>query len=148
MNRETRPELPTLPPSSAGAEPVQVGEGFGTVTPSSTLVEETPSGGRTNAIGEAMAEGTERGGKENPGGFEIPKIRKLFKIGEVMAYTGISRQTLHNYTMLGLITEEERTESGHRLYGEEVFERLARINALKANHSLKEVREILEKEDG
>ena len=73
---------------------------------------------------------------------------KLYKIGEVMEYSGLSRQTVHNYTMLGLITEEERTESGHRLYGEEVFERLARINALKANHSLKEVREILEKEDG
>lgn len=79
-------------------------------------------------------------------GFEVPKIRKLFKIGEVMAYTNISRQTLHNYTMLGLITEEERTESGHRLYGEEVFERLARIQALKVDHSLKEVREILESE--
>ena len=80
------------------------------------------------------------------GAFGIPRIRKLFKIGEVMAYTGISRQTLHNYTMLGLITEEERTQSGHRLYGEEVFERLARIQSLKAEHSLKEVREILDAE--
>ncbi len=94
-----------------------------------------------------MAEGAERGGEaERMHGFEVPKIRKLFKIGEVMAYTKISRQTLHNYTMLGLITEEERTESGHRLYGEEVFERLARIQALKVDHSLKEVREILEAE--
>ena len=97
--------------------------------------------------GGAMAEGTGRGGEaERPRGFEVPKIRKLFKIGEVMAYTNISRQTLHNYTMLGLITEEERTESGHRLYGEEVFARLARIQALKVDHSLKEVREILEAE--
>jgi DNA-binding transcriptional MerR regulator len=64
-----------------------------------------------------------------------------------MSHTGISRQTLHNYTMLGLITEEERTESGHRLYGEEVFERLARIHELKAENSLKVVREILDRED-
>jgi len=39
--------------------------------------------------------------------------KKLFKIGEVMRYTGLSRQTLHNYTMMGLIQEAERTDSGH-----------------------------------
>ena len=71
----------------------------------------------------------------------IPK--KLFKIGEVMRYTGLSRQTIHNYTMMGLITEEERTESGHRLYGEEVFERLERIQSLKNSKTLKEIRQIL-----
>lgn len=66
--------------------------------------------------------------------------RKLYKIGEVMKYSGISRQTLHNYTMIGLITEEERTPSGHRLYGEEVFARLKKIDELKQRMSLKEVR--------
>jgi DNA-binding transcriptional MerR regulator len=69
----------------------------------------------------------------------VPK--KLFKIGEVMRYSGLSRQTIHNYTMLRLITEEERTESGHRLYGEEVFERLADIEKLKATKTLKEIRQ-------
>ena len=70
----------------------------------------------------------------------VPK--KLFKIGEVMRYSGLSRQTIHNYTMLGLITEEERTESGHRLYGEEVFERLAEIETLKSKKTLKEIRQL------
>lgn len=60
-----------------------------------------------------------------------------------MKFSGISRQTLHNYTMLGLITEEERTPSGHRLYGEEVFELLRMINDLKQRMSLKEVRRAL-----
>lgn len=69
--------------------------------------------------------------------------RKLFKIGEVMRYTGLSRQTIHNYTMMGLITEEERTESGHRLYGEEVFERLERIKTLKNSKTLKQIRQLL-----
>ena len=59
----------------------------------------------------------------------VPK--KLFKIGEVMRYSRLSRQTIHNYTMLGLITEEERTESGHRLYVEEVFARIQEIETLK-----------------
>jgi DNA-binding transcriptional MerR regulator len=45
--------------------------------------------------------------------------------------------------MLGLITEEERTDSGHRLYGEEVFERLKRIEGLKRTKTLKEIRELL-----
>ncbi|MBI4584302.1 MAG: MerR family transcriptional regulator [Planctomycetes bacterium] len=71
----------------------------------------------------------------------VPK--KLFKIGEVMRYSGLSRQTIHNYTMLGLITEDERTDSGHRLYGEEVFDRLRRIESLKKKKTLKEIREIL-----
>ena len=59
-----------------------------------------------------------------------------------MRYSGLSRQTIHNYTMLGLITEEERTESGHRLYGEEVFERLAEIEKLKSKKTLKEIRQL------
>jgi MerR family mercuric resistance operon transcriptional regulator len=69
--------------------------------------------------------------------------QKLFKIGEVMRYSGLSRQTIHNYTVLGLIQEAERTESGHRLYDENVFERLKAIEDLKKTKTLAEVREIL-----
>lgn len=72
--------------------------------------------------------------------------KKLYKIGEVMRYTGLSRQTLHNYTMMGLIGEAERTESGHRLYGEDVFERIDKIKMLQRHRTLREVKEILEKE--
>ena len=74
----------------------------------------------------------------------IPK--KLFKIGEVMRYSELSRQTIHNYTMLGLITEEERTDSGHRLYNETVFAQLERIKKLRKSRTLKEIRETLDKE--
>lgn len=73
-------------------------------------------------------------------------VRKLFKIGEVMQYSGLSRQTIHNYTVLGLIREQERTESGHRLYGERVFQRLERIKALRAEKTLREIREVLKRE--
>ena len=69
--------------------------------------------------------------------------RKLFKIGEIMRHTGLSRQTIHNYTMLGLLTEEERTPSGHRLYGEEVFERIEHIKSLRVKKSLKEIIHLL-----
>lgn len=70
--------------------------------------------------------------------------RKLYKIGEVMRYSGLTRQTIHNYTVFGLITEAERTESGHRLYGEKVFSRLERIRKLKEKgKSLREIIRIL-----
>ena len=71
--------------------------------------------------------------------------KKLYKIGEVMQYSGLSRQTLHNYTMMGLIREAERTESGHRLYPEEVFECLRKIEMLKRHRTLREVKETLER---
>lgn len=74
----------------------------------------------------------------------IPK--KLYKIGEVMRHSGLSRQTIHNYTMLGLLTEDERTESGHRLYGEGVFERIERIKGLRGRKTLKEIIQLLKEE--
>ena len=75
-----------------------------------------------------------------------PPPRKLFRIGEVMRYSGLSRQTVHNYTVLGFIDEDDRTPAGHRLYSEEVFERLARIQELKKTKTLREIREIVIKE--
>ena len=70
--------------------------------------------------------------------------KKLFKIGEVMKYSGLSRQTIHNYTMMGLITEEERT---HRLYPEGVFTRIEKIKMLLRHRSLSEVLKIMKQED-
>lgn len=72
--------------------------------------------------------------------------KKLYKIGEVMRYSGLSRQTIHNYTVLGLLREEERTESGHRLYGEDVFSRIERIKELRDHKKLKEIIVILRQE--
>lgn len=72
--------------------------------------------------------------------------RKLFKIGEVMEHSGFSRQTLHNYTLLGLISAAKRTPAGHRLYDEEVFDVLDRITELKRDHTLEQIRRILKEE--
>ena len=73
------------------------------------------------------------------------KREKLFKIGEVMEYTGLSRQTIHNYTLAGLIQEARRTPSGHRLYDENVFDRLEQIKILQAkNYTLYQIKKILE----
>lgn len=70
--------------------------------------------------------------------------KKLYRIGEVMHYSGISRQTIHNYTILGLIHEADRTDGGHRLYPEEVFDSLKKIQELKKTKTLKEIRLFLD----
>ena len=72
---------------------------------------------------------------------------KRYKVGEIMKHTKLSRQTIHNYTILGLIKPLERTDSGHRLYEEGVFERLRKIELLKVHHTLTEVKERLDRED-
>lgn len=75
------------------------------------------------------------------------KREKLFKIGEVMQYSGLSRQTLHNYTVSGLIDEARRTLSGHRLYSEDVFDRLEHIKMLQEkNYTLTQIKKILEQQ--
>ena len=73
------------------------------------------------------------------------KREKLFKIGEVMQYTGLSRQTVHNYTLAGLIQEARRTSSGHRLYDDSVFDRLEEIKTLQTkNYTLMQIKKLLE----
>ena len=71
---------------------------------------------------------------------------KLYRIGELVRYTPLSRQTIHNYTIMGLIREAQWTEGGHRLYDESVFERLSKIIELKKTKTLSEIRLILSKE--
>jgi len=68
---------------------------------------------------------------------------KLYRIGELVSYTPFSRQTIHNYTIMGLIREAKWTEGGHRLYDESVFERLSEIIRLRKTKTLSEIREIL-----
>jgi DNA-binding transcriptional MerR regulator len=72
---------------------------------------------------------------------------KLYRIGELVRYTPFSRQTIHNYTIMGLIREAQWTEGGHRLYDESVFERLSKIMELKKTKTLWEIRRILNKEE-
>ena len=68
---------------------------------------------------------------------------KLYRIGELVDYTPFSRQTIHNYTIMGLIQEAKWTEGGHRLYDESVFERLSEIMRLRKTKTLLEIRAIL-----
>ena len=82
-------------------------------------------------------------GKFSNLGSDLKPPRKLYRIGEVIRYTGLSRQTVHNYTTMGLISECEWTAGGHRLYDESVFERLALIEQLKRTRTLRQVAAML-----
>ncbi len=77
-------------------------------------------------------------------GFQVPA--KLYRIGELVRYTPFSRQTIHNYTIMGLIREAQWTEGGHRLYDESVFDRLLTITELKRTKTLTEIKRILDEE--
>lgn len=67
---------------------------------------------------------------------------KLYRVADVVDYSGMSRQTIHNYTMMGILHEKGWTKGGHRLYGEEVFERLDKIAEFKINRkSMEFIRE-------
>ncbi|NLW83769.1 MAG: MerR family transcriptional regulator [Phycisphaerae bacterium] len=73
--------------------------------------------------------------------FKVPA--KLFRIGEIVQHTPFTRQTIHNYTTMGLIQESDWTQGGHRLYDETVFERLWQIQELRKTKTLSEIRELL-----
>ena len=73
---------------------------------------------------------------------------KRYRVGEIVQHMGFGRQTLHNYTMLGLVTPVARTRGGHRLYSEDVFGTLARIEEMKTRGmKLLEIRDILQREE-
>jgi DNA-binding transcriptional MerR regulator len=72
---------------------------------------------------------------------------KLYRIGELVRHTPFSRQTIHNYTIMGLIREVQWTEGGHRLYDESVFGRLSKIISLRKTKTLLEIRQIIYKEE-
>ena len=78
--------------------------------------------------------------------FSVPA--KLYRIGEIVRHTTFTRQTIHNYTTMGLIQESDWTEGGHRLYDESVFEKLWRIQELRKHNTLSQIQEILKNEDG
>ena len=77
--------------------------------------------------------------------FAVPA--KLYRIGELVRYTPFSRQTIHNYTIMGLIQESEWTQGGHRLYDETVFARLSRILELRKTMTLTQIQKILHAEE-
>lgn len=80
-------------------------------------------------------------GRSERKGFTVPE--KLYRIGEVVSGTPYSRQTIHNYTIMGLIKETSWTQGGHRLYDASVFEKLSQIAEMRKTKTLTQIREDL-----
>lgn len=72
-----------------------------------------------------------------------PAPPKRYRIGELARHTGLTRQTLHNYTKWGLIAEAEWTPGGHRLYDESVFARLGVILKLRRGRTVEQIKTLL-----
>lgn len=81
--------------------------------------------------------------KPNTNNSAISIPTKLYRIGEIVRNTPFTRQTIHNYTVMGLIRESGWTEGGHRLYDESVFGQLSEILELRKTKTLNEIRKIL-----
>jgi len=72
---------------------------------------------------------------------------KRWKVGELARATGLTVRALHHYDELGLLVPSERTQAGHRLYGEEDVRRLYRIVALRQlGLPLSEIAAVLDEE--
>lgn len=71
--------------------------------------------------------------------------RRMLKIGEVSKRSGIGIEALRFYEKSGLLDKPSRTDSGYRVYGPEILERLAFIKQAQAlGFSLDEIKRIIE----
>src|SRR5919107_921241 len=69
----------------------------------------------------------------------------MLKIGDVAKLSGIGIEALRFYEKSGLIERPARTESGYRMYGRDVLDRLAFIKQSQTlGFSLDEIRSIVE----
>jgi MerR family transcriptional regulator, thiopeptide resistance regulator len=56
----------------------------------------------------------------------------MWKIGALARRTGLTVRTLHHYDEIRLLSPEERSDGGHRVYGEDDVRRLYRIVSLRS----------------
>jgi DNA-binding transcriptional MerR regulator len=67
---------------------------------------------------------------------------KLLKAGALARLTGLTRQSLHQYVLLGLLTPIEQTRGGQRLFNEDAVARVKLIHDLcEAGYTLRDIRD-------
>jgi MerR family mercuric resistance operon transcriptional regulator len=72
-------------------------------------------------------------------------VSALLRAGEVVAASGVGRETLRYYERRGLIAPDARTLGGHRLYPAAVVERLRAIKAAqRLGFTLDEITDLLD----
>ena len=69
---------------------------------------------------------------------------RFWKIGELTKAVGLTVRALHFYEEIGLLRPGFRSESGHRIYGENAVAQLQKILSLKQlGISMKEIKKLL-----
>lgn len=72
----------------------------------------------------------------------------MWKIGELARRTGLTVRTLHHYDEIRLLSPAERSDGGHRVYGEADVGRLYRIVSLRSlGFPLEAIAAALDEED-
>lgn len=72
-----------------------------------------------------------------------PEEKRLYKTGEFLSRTGISRQTLYTYLTMGLIEEARRTDTGRHLFDDKALKRVGIIQQLNTTgYPLRAIKEI------
>lgn len=54
-----------------------------------------------------------------------------FRIGELAEKCSVNKETIRNYERIGLISEPDRTESGYRMYSQQIIDRLNFIKRMQ-----------------
>jgi len=74
--------------------------------------------------------------------------KKLYKTGEVLKRSGLSREVFYRYLNIGLISEADQTRGGHNLFDDSVFARLELIQQLnKTGYPLRDIKDIFFKDE-
>lgn len=82
--------------------------------------------------------------REAEGGEKVGRSRTL-RIGEVSQLSGVGVEALRFYERSGLLEKPARTESGYRVYPEEVLGRIAFVKRAQVlGFSLDEIRRVIE----
>jgi len=79
---------------------------------------------------------------------KTPPAKKLHKAGELSRRTGLTRQALHQYVLMGLIKPAEITKGGQRLFSEGEERRIKLIRDLCAQgYTLQAIKDIFIQRD-
>jgi DNA-binding transcriptional MerR regulator len=80
-------------------------------------------------------------GNGHSNGTARPKT--LYKAGELSRRTGMTRQALHQYVLMGLLEPDSTTKGGQRLFSEGAEQRVKLIRDLcDQGYTLKDVKDI------
>jgi len=72
----------------------------------------------------------------------VAKSARLWKAGELARQTGLTRQSLHQYVLLGLLEPLDTTKGGQRLFGPDSVDRVKLIRDLVGNgYTLRDIRD-------